>query len=197
MARTLCTLDVSIPNGLMTETFRRDHPVVPRTIEARGDQTLDQLHRAIFEAYDRWDDCHLSEFHFGTKPFDRHAERYVLPFIYNDTEEYDEQPAAGSTTQTRLARLGLEVGRVFWYCGMTSAITGTTRYASWPSERQTHGRCTLVLSPALEKARLSTRIGMPRRKTMTLTSRANRCSFRGTRSRPVRRVLCDANRSAT
>lgn len=115
MARTLYTLQVSILRGPMTEAFMRDHPVVTRTIEICGDQTLNQLHRAIFEAYDRWDDCHLSEFHFGPKPRDRHAERYVLPFIHDDPDEYDEQPAAGSTTQTRLGRLGLEVGSVFWY----------------------------------------------------------------------------------
>jgi hypothetical protein len=115
MARTLYTLEVSILDGLMTDGFIRDNPVVSRTIEIRGDQTLNQLHRAIFEAFDRWDDCHLSEFHLGRKPRDRHAKRYVLPFIYDDPEDFDEPPAAGSVTQTRLGGLDLKVGSVFWY----------------------------------------------------------------------------------
>ena len=40
---------------------------ISRVIEIRGDQTLDQLHHAIFEAYDRWDQ-HPYEFQFGSRP---------------------------------------------------------------------------------------------------------------------------------
>ena len=115
MAKLLYTLEVSILDGLMTDDFVRRNPAVSRTIEIRSDQTLNQLHRAIFEAFDRWDDCHLTEFHFGRGPRDRDADRYVLPFIHDDPEEYDEPPAAGSMTRTRLASLKLEVGSVFWY----------------------------------------------------------------------------------
>ena len=115
MAKTLYTLDVVLLDGYMTEEFVRANPVVSRTIEIRADQTLNQLHRAIFEAFDRWDDCHLSEFHLGQKPRDRYAERYVLPFIYEDPHDLDEAPAAGSMTQTRLGSLDLKVGSVFWY----------------------------------------------------------------------------------
>jgi len=99
----------------MTDAFVRANPVVSRTIEIRADQTLNQLHRAIFEALDRWDDCHLHEFHLGREPRDRHARRYVLPFAFDDPQDLDEEPAAGSVTQTRLGGLGLEVGSVFWY----------------------------------------------------------------------------------
>lgn len=115
MARSLYTLEVTILDGTMTDEFVRRNPVVSRTIEIRSDQTLNQLHRAIFDALDRWDDCHLSEFHFGRGPRDRDAERYVLPFIYDDPEEYDELPAAGSMTRTRLGSLKLEPGGRFWY----------------------------------------------------------------------------------
>lgn len=116
MRRTpLYTLEVRITNGTMTEEFVRANPVISRTIEIRADQTLNQLHRAIFEAFGRWDDCHLSEFHLGEHPRDRHAERYVLPFIHDDAEEYDEPPATGTTTTTRMGKLGLQVGGVFWY----------------------------------------------------------------------------------
>lgn len=115
MAKKLYTLQVTILDGCMTGEFVRKNPAISRTIEIKADQTLNQLHMAIFDALDRWDDCHLCEFHFGSGPRDRHAERYVLPFIYDDPEEYDEPPAAGSVTRTRLGGLGLEVGSVFWY----------------------------------------------------------------------------------
>lgn len=115
MARRLFTLQVTIVDGPMSDEFVRVNRVVSRVIEIRGDQTLNQLHRAIFEAFDRWDDCHLSEFHFGSRPRERHAKRYVLPFIYDDPEDFDEPEPAGSITQTRLGSLGLEVGGVFWY----------------------------------------------------------------------------------
>ena len=115
MARKLCTLQVTITEGRMTEEFVQANRVVSRMIEIRGDQTLNQLHWTIFKAFDRYDDCHLSEFHFGARPHDRHAARYVLPFIYDDPEYFGEPEPAGSTTRTRLSSLGLDVGSMFWY----------------------------------------------------------------------------------
>ena len=112
MAKAVYTLEVTITEGLMFDDFVRDNPVISRTIEIRGDQTLNQLHKAILQAFDRWDDCHLHEFHFGKKPRERHARRYVMPFILDDP---DEEPAAGSVTTTRMGRLDLNVGSVFWY----------------------------------------------------------------------------------
>ena len=115
MAKALYTLEVTIIDGLMTEEFARDNPVVSRTIEIRSDQTLNQLRRTIFETLGRWDDCHLHEFHFGDRPRDRHAERYVLPFMHDDPYDLDQTPAAGSVTRTRIGGLDLEVGSAFWY----------------------------------------------------------------------------------
>ena len=115
MAKALYTLEVTITEGSMTDEFVRGNPVVSRTIEIRADQTLNQLHRIIFEAFGRWDDCHLSQFNLGAGIMDRSGDRYVLPFIFADPERYEETSAAGSTTQTRIGGLGLQVGRVFWY----------------------------------------------------------------------------------
>ena len=115
MPRTLFSLQVTIVDGLMAHDFIRTNPVVSRTIELRSDQTLNQLHRAIFDAFERWDDCHLSEFHLGPRPGDRHAERYVLPFVFDDPDRFDEPKPAGSMTAVRLGTLGPKVGRVFWY----------------------------------------------------------------------------------
>jgi hypothetical protein len=50
---------------------------ISRVIEIRGDQTLDELHQAIFKAYDRWEQ-HLYEFQFGKRPFDPQGPNYRI-----------------------------------------------------------------------------------------------------------------------
>jgi hypothetical protein len=112
---TLYTLEVTITGGPMADDFVARNPVISRTIEIRADQTLNQLHRAIFQALDRWDDCHLSQFNLGAGIMDGSGDRYVLPFIFAEPERYEETSAAGSMTETRIGGLGLQVGRVFWY----------------------------------------------------------------------------------
>ena len=115
MAKALFTLAVTITEGRATDEFAAHDHGISRTLEIRADQTLNQLHRAIFDAFDRWDDCHLHEFQFGERPRDRGAARYVLPFIYDDPEDFGGPPATGSVTTTRLGKLDLQVGSVFWY----------------------------------------------------------------------------------
>jgi hypothetical protein len=51
---------------------------VSRVIEIRGDQTLEQLHRAIFDAYDRFDE-HPCASQFGKRPFDPDGPNYGVP----------------------------------------------------------------------------------------------------------------------
>jgi hypothetical protein len=72
------TLDVFLLGGPMTNKFVKKNPVVSRTIQLRGDQTLLDLHHAIFEAFGRWEE-HMFEFQFGKGPMDPDAPRYVLP----------------------------------------------------------------------------------------------------------------------
>lgn len=62
------TLDVLLTEGPITDAFAEKHPEVSRTIQIRGDQTLRDLHGAIFEAFDRYEG-HPYEFQFdeGTK----------------------------------------------------------------------------------------------------------------------------------
>ena len=74
----LYTLDVFIISGPITEKFAKKNPVVSRTIQIRGDQTLKDLHHAIFDAFGRWEE-HMYEFQFGKGPMDPKALRYVLP----------------------------------------------------------------------------------------------------------------------
>jgi Plasmid pRiA4b ORF-3-like protein len=81
-----------------------------RTIQIRGDQTLAELHRAIFDAFDREEE-HMYEFQIGGKgPMDPKARRYVLPACMDD-----EDKPAGDVKRTTIGSLGLRVNDVFGY----------------------------------------------------------------------------------
>ena len=111
--RKLYTLDVSIMDGPMTESFLKKNKVVSRMIQIRGDQTLAELHRAIFDAFDREEE-HMYEFQIGGKgPMDPQARRYVLPVGIHDLEP-EGQPAE-DVKQTKIGSLGLRVKDVFGY----------------------------------------------------------------------------------
>lgn len=85
---------------------------ISRTIEIRGDQTLEELHRAIFKAFDRWDE-HFYEFQFGKGPNDPDGKRYVLPEMLDEGEP--EATIAGEVGKTTINSLGLEVDQPFGY----------------------------------------------------------------------------------
>ena len=55
------TLQVFLTDGPVTKKFSGKE--LSRTIQMRGDQTLQMLHQAIFKAFDRWEE-HLHEFNF-------------------------------------------------------------------------------------------------------------------------------------
>ncbi len=111
--KRLFTLDVSIVSGPMTESFARKNPVLSRTIEIRGDQTLADLHGAIFDAFDREGE-HMYEFQVGGKrPMDPKARRYVLPMAMDDP--FDEAKPAGDVERTAIESLGLKAGESFGY----------------------------------------------------------------------------------
>ena len=52
----LFTMDVFIIGGPMTGKFSKKNEVISRTIQIRGDQTLEDLHYASFGAFDREDE---------------------------------------------------------------------------------------------------------------------------------------------
>lgn len=64
----LYTVKVFLVGGPVPDEFGGQ--VISRTIQLRGDQTLHDLHLAIFKAYDRWDP-HVYEFNVGKSPRDR------------------------------------------------------------------------------------------------------------------------------
>ncbi len=112
-AQKLYTLDVFIMSGPMTESFAKQNKVISRTIEIRGDQTLAELHRAIFDAFDREDE-HMYEFQIGGEgPMDPQARRYVLPASIHDLAS--EDTPVGDVKRTTIGSLGLQVDDVFGY----------------------------------------------------------------------------------
>jgi hypothetical protein len=111
--KRIFTLEVAILGGPMSESFARKNPVISRTIEARGDHTLADLHHAIFAAFDREDE-HLYEFQFGGKrPMDPKARRYGPPMSMVDP--FGEEEGSADAERTTLDSLGPEVGDVFGY----------------------------------------------------------------------------------
>lgn len=111
--KRLYTLDVFIISGPLTKSFVKKNKVVSRTILIRGDQTLQELHRAIFNAFDREDE-HMYEFQVGGKgPMDRKARRYTLHVSDDDIES--EGGPAGDVHKTTIGSLDLKVDDAFGY----------------------------------------------------------------------------------
>lgn len=109
----LFTLEVFLLEGPLTQQFLKKNPVVSRTILMRGDQTLEDLHHAIFKAYGRWEE-HAYEFQFGKGPMDPEAPRYVLPQVLK-IEATEGTPPAGRVDQTTLDALNLTTASSFGY----------------------------------------------------------------------------------
>jgi len=80
---------------------------IRRVIEIRGDQTLEDLHHAIFKAYDRWEE-HLYEFQFGKRPFDPKGLKYGI-------SEAADKPGTRDARTVTLDQLNLKPERVFGY----------------------------------------------------------------------------------
>lgn len=115
MGQTLYTLKVSVVDGVMTDRFMDQNPEVSRTIEIKGNQTLGDLHTAIFLALGREDE-HLYEFDFGEAPRHPDNDRYglILPLDLGYGPEEGEKPVMDAE-QTKLDSLGLEPGAWFGY----------------------------------------------------------------------------------
>ena len=109
----LYTLDVFLVGGPLADEFVEQNPVVSRTIAIRADQTLAELHGAIFTAFER-DEQHLYEFQVGGQgPHDPNATCYGLPMARQSTSGGAKR--AGDVTRTRLGAIGVQVGDAFGY----------------------------------------------------------------------------------
>jgi hypothetical protein len=95
----LYVLSVFLTSGPISDKF--PSKVIRRDIEIRGDQTLEDLHNAIFEAYDRWEG-HAYEFQMGKRPFDPEGPNYGIA----DPDE--KKPTHGDARTTTLDDLDLQ-----------------------------------------------------------------------------------------
>jgi hypothetical protein len=102
----LYVLSVFLVSGPTSKKFANKE--ISRAIEIRGDQTLEQLHSAIFKAYDRWEQ-HLYEFQFGKRPFDPAGPNYGVP------GGRSKKKTAGDARTTTLDDLSLKPHRAFGY----------------------------------------------------------------------------------
>ena len=100
---------------------------ISRTIQIRGDQTLEDLHHAIFEAFDRFDE-HFYEFQFGKGPNDPKGKRYVLPQSSKQDGQAADHRRRRDADDHRLP--GAEGRTSPSATGSTSATTGGTR-STW------------------------------------------------------------------
>jgi hypothetical protein len=103
-------LQVFLIGGPVSDEFAGRE--ISRTIQIRGDQTLADLHRAIFEAFDREEE-HMYEFQFGQGPNDPKGPRYTLN--PGAMVGLGGPRPAGDVRTTTLESLGLKVGRAFGY----------------------------------------------------------------------------------
>ena len=81
---------------------------ISRVIEIRGDQTLEQLHNAIFQAYDRREQ-HPYEFQFGRRPHDPAGPNYGV------AGPRGKKSKCGDARTTTLDQLELKLHRAFGY----------------------------------------------------------------------------------
>ncbi len=110
---SLYTLEVFLLEGPVTSRFVEKNPVVCRTIEIRGDQTLHDLHRAVFSAFDREDE-HMYEFQIGGEgPDDPRAKRFGLPVEVGEKSKFDGM--GGDASKTTLDALKLKKDQPFGY----------------------------------------------------------------------------------
>lgn len=93
----LFALEVFLMSGPISEKFANKNPVISRTIQIRGDQTLEDLHHTIFDAFGRWEE-HMYEFQFGKGPMDPKAPRYVLANADEMDMGDDKRPAGRVVT---------------------------------------------------------------------------------------------------
>jgi len=102
----LYVLSVFLVGGPVSKNFANKE--VRRVIEIRGDQTLEHLHRAIFQAYDRREE-HMYEFQFGKRPFDPKGPNFGI------ADPSTTKGRDGDARATKLDDVGLKPGRAFGY----------------------------------------------------------------------------------
>ena len=94
-------------------------PKIRRTIAIRSDQTLDDLHAVLFEAFDRFDE-HMYSFH--TEPifsrrgrdFNRGNIEFTSPILIEEADPFGEREVRDAS-RTRISDLKLKPGGKLYY----------------------------------------------------------------------------------
>jgi hypothetical protein len=108
----LYTLEASIISGPISDEFLESNPVIARTVEIRGTQTLEDLHDILFKAFEREDE-HLYEFQLkGAGPMDPENEKYISSLAGGGL---DEPKPDGVCNETEIGSLALEKDEAFGY----------------------------------------------------------------------------------
>lgn len=102
----LYVVSVYLMSGPISEKSAKKE--ISRVIEIRGDQTLADLHLAIFKAYDR-EEQNLYEFQLGKRPFDADGPNFGVP----GPKKRGKQNA--DARLTKLDDLNLKTHRAFGY----------------------------------------------------------------------------------
>ncbi len=125
---------------------------VARTIALRGDQTLDDLHEAIFAAFDRFDP-HLYSFYFPKAPSWRRTagprpKEYTAPQMIDEPDGFDDEERFDASA-TKLDDLRLKPGQNFeylfdfgdcwWHEGTVEAVNPSVPQARYPQIRASRG----------------------------------------------------------
>ncbi len=129
-----------------------DRKDVWRRIAVRANQTLDDLHEAIFVAFDR-DDEHLYSFYFpkpGTKGRNRlrDAVEYSHPYMSEEPDPFGEVPR--NAAEAKLSSLDLKPRQVFlylfdfgdnwWHEITVEQIDGQPDKGEYPRLLESHGQ---------------------------------------------------------
>ena len=104
------TIKVTLLGWLVDQGPGKRRTSITRTLEVRGDQDLEVLHRAVFRSFDRDDSSHLYEFRFATAAKDRKSTVNISNPFFGARGRTDTRPP-----ETLLDELHLEVGDRFWY----------------------------------------------------------------------------------
>jgi hypothetical protein len=126
---------------------------ISRTIALRGDQTLHDLHEAIFAAFDRFDE-HLYSFYFPKAPSRRRgtagprSKEYTAPQVFDEPNPLDDENQFDASS-TKLDDLRLRPGETFeylfdfgdswWHEGTVEAVNPSVPRARYPQIRESRG----------------------------------------------------------
>lgn len=123
-----------------------------RAIALRGDQTLEDLHEAIFAAFNRYDE-HLYSFYFPKAPTGRATagpipREYTAPQLFEGLDPF-ERVRRFDAAQARLDDLRLRTGEEFeylfdfgdcwWHVGTVVAMNPSVPRAKYPQIRESRG----------------------------------------------------------